>query len=261
MHSVVAADIISNDPPAIWSEGALGARIQLLRERREELIATSPPPPVDETSFLSRTFAQIFRDRQQQAFQTTFVSARVTSLTDGSVLLTAMLCGDSALLVFDERGRLLLSRREIADEGSPFHHGSPITQVLPDHEHALTTVEQRFSLPLHVVLCSDGFYDAFPNPSALFRWLLLNCDSFDHPDAELRFAELHERLDRTRGDDDMSFVWIYPHAVAQPAPETAPAETQPTSTWGVALAARLRRIGWRLLSLFGLTPPAPRKKH
>jgi serine/threonine protein phosphatase PrpC len=256
MHSVVAAEILSSDPPSIWIDGVLPARIERLRQLRSELLAASSPHLVERASWLERTFADILREQQHRSFQTTCVSARLTTLNDGSVELTVMHCGDSAVLAFDRNGRLLFSRREIADEISPFQHLSPVTEVLPDHEHALTTAQRRFDEPPHVILCSDGFYDAFPHPSALFRWIVLSGEIADASAVEPRFAELHERLGQARGDDDMSFVWIAPLAVVETV-EAQPAGT-PSAAWKPSpLLVRLRKSLTWLQTRLGRNHLAP----
>lgn len=216
IRSAEAAKIISDDPPALWIDGTLSRRVELLHQRRKELLASTESEPVDETSYLSRTFAQILRDKRRHAFQTTFVSVRITPLAERRIQLDSKTCGDSALLVFDRRGHLILSTPELAGESSPFNHASPLTEVLPDHFRDDGTLEKPFEHDVHVILCSDGFYDAFPNPGALFRWLLLNGATLCGDDAESAFDELHARLDRDRGDDDMSFVWFCPRTLEPP---------------------------------------------
>jgi serine/threonine protein phosphatase PrpC len=245
MHSVTAAEILSSDPPSIWIDGVLPARIERLRQLRAELLTASSSQLAERVSWLERTFADILREQQQRSFQATYVAARLTTLDDGSVELTVMHCGDSAVLAFDRNGRLLFSRRAIADETSPFQHLSPVTEVLPDHENALTTAQQRFDEPPHVILCSDGFYDAFPHPAALFQWIVMSGENPGVSAVEPRFAELHERLGLARGDDDMSFVWIAPLAVVETV------EAQPA----VTLLVRLREILTWVLTRLGRKPP------
>lgn len=225
MCSAEAAEIISANPAELWVEGVLSERVQFLRKRREELMASESSEPVDETSFLSRAFAQIVRDKQRHAFQTTLVSVRITPLISGRVFLEAKTCGDSALLVFDHRGRLVLSRPVLGDESSPFGHISPLTELLPDHfQGEAPSCSEEIDNDAHVILCSDGFYDAFPNPGALFRWLLQN-----GADPDQALDELHALLDRHRGDDDISYVWFCPLAIETPAPE--PPRGPPDAGW------------------------------
>jgi serine/threonine protein phosphatase PrpC len=240
MRSAEAAEIISSNPAELWVDGVLTERVEVLRKRRDELLASEPSEPVDETSFLSRAFAQIVRDKQRHAFQTTLVSVRITPRATGRVLLEAKTCGDSALLVFDRRGRLVVSRPLLDSESSPFGHSSPLTEVLPDHFRSEEPSHtEEIDDDAHIVLCSDGFYDAFPNPGALFRWLLQN-----GADPGLALEELHAQLDRRRGDDDISYVWLFPLAIdsSTPKPPRATPDTDEVVRFLATIAAILRRL-------------------
>jgi len=204
LMSEAAAEVLTDDPVALWNDGVLTERIRLLERRRDELVSKAAGEVVDQTSFLSRSMADIVRKKRRQAYQSTFVSVRVT-VRPSSVFLEARLCGDSALLVFDELGRLLYSNLRVHDAASSFNHISPYTDVLPDHyQGEALSCALEIGADSHVVLCSDGFYDAFPNAGALFRWLLLN-------GARMAAAgdELHKGLQGSRGDDDISAVWLY----------------------------------------------------
>jgi serine/threonine protein phosphatase PrpC len=251
-YSADAADLISDASAGLWKEGGLKECVQLLQRRREELMASELPELVDETSFMSRARADILREKRRQAFQTTLISVRMTPLEGNEVLLEAKSCGDSALFVFDRIGQLTLSNLKLEDENSPFDHASPFTDVLPDHfrgeEPSLST---KIDGDAHVILCSDGFYDAFTNPGALFRWLLLNGDKL--PDA---LSDLHVQLDGLRGDDDISLVWLCPVGIEteDDAAEAAPADViakQDLPARGGVLRWLLRR----LLRIFRFGPP------
>jgi len=94
-----------------------------------------------------------------------------------------------------------------------FGRGTSTTTVLPDHFHCghFDYLEDRFPLRTNFVLCSDGFYSCFAEADELWAWLQ------DHAKALLDLEErksllkrLHHRLDDTEGDDDISFVWVYP---------------------------------------------------
>ena len=239
-RSAEAAEILCSNPAELWEQGGLGGRVELLRMQRAELMASEPSVPVDETSFLSRTMAKIVRDKQGHAFQSTLVAVRITPGAEGGgMILEAKTCGDSALLVFDRRGRLFRSNLQIKDESSPFGHVSPLTELLPDHFRGEEpNFTARIAEDAHVVLCSDGFYDAFPNPSALFRWLLLN-----GTDPTSALGELHKQLARNRGLDDISFVWLCPRSLASSATaaqRSVPDVSLPKRVF-VALAVLLRR--------------------
>jgi Protein phosphatase 2C len=248
IHSAEAAEILCSNPGELWDDGALGRRVEILRKRRDELMASELSQPVDET-FLSRTFADIVRDKQRHAFQTTLVAVRVTPRADGGMLLEAKTYGDSALLVFDRLGHLVRSNLKIKDESSPFGHVSSLTEVLPDHFCGEEpNVIEPISEDAHIVLCSDGFYDAFPNPSSLFRWLLLNGSR-----PRLALGELHAQLDRNRGDDDISFVWLCPCPDEVPAPE--PRRVVPDAALPQGMLAAFAVRLWRYIRWFGRVVP------
>jgi serine/threonine protein phosphatase PrpC len=254
MHSAAAATIATADPVSLWSEHGVSDVVAQLRERRATLIADAAEEEPDPTSFLKRAFAQILRDARQSAFQTTFVTVRVTSPSEHRILVEAKTVGDSAILVFDGEGRLQLSNLPIQDSESGFGHTSPITEVLPDHFRSDdVTLSEELDPDVHIVLCSDGFYDAFATPRELFQWLITHKDDFNSEQGQKLVDALHERLDAGTGDDDLSFIWLCPRTA--PESEVAPAAVvKPASpvTWIHCAFQAFRR--W-LSRIFGR--PAP----
>ncbi len=92
-------------------------------------------------------------------------------------------------------------------------HRSSMTAVLPDHfdPGRYDYIEDRFPCGTHFVLCSDGFYSAFATASQMWAWLQAYCIvCADTEQQQRRLEELHGRLHGNGGDDDMSFVWMYP---------------------------------------------------
>lgn len=92
------------------------------------------------------------------------------------------------------------------------------THVLPDHiqadkQQCITEVIPRDS---HVMLCSDGFYSAFEHIEELWKWFVENelhlRDPTQHHHA---MDQIHQTLDDTGGDDDVSLVWIDCHNLTQ----------------------------------------------
>jgi serine/threonine protein phosphatase PrpC len=249
IHSAEAAEILCSNPDQLWDDEGLAQRVALLLQRRGELIAGGSPVPTDDT-YLSRAFVDIVRDKQRHAFQTTLVAVHVTPDAAGRMRLEAKTCGDSALLVFDRLGHLVRSNLQIEDESSSFGHVSPLTEVLPDHFYGEEpNVVATIDADAHIVLCSDGFYDAFPNPSALFRWLLLNGTR-----PTLALAELHTQLDRNRGDDDISFVWLCPFPDEAPAPKPLRADPPLPQPMLAAFAALFRRWFRRVAHVAPMIP-------
>jgi serine/threonine protein phosphatase PrpC len=108
------------------------------------------------------------------------------------------------------------------------HRGS-VTTVLPDHFYSghYDYIEDRFPCETHFVLCSDGFYSAFATTSQMWAWLQENRDApASVQEQEPKLRDLHQQLHEKGGDDDMSFVWIYPTPATAPVGAGAAAEQE-----------------------------------
>jgi len=108
--------------------------------------------------------------------------------------------------------------------------GSPgsTTAVLPDHFYTgrWTHFRERFPADASFVLATDGFYGAFSEPRDLWAWLDSNRDRLsDAAFRETLLQDLHSKLQASRGDDDISFVWVCPWGCAADAP-TSPGLSQ-----------------------------------
>ena len=93
------------------------------------------------------------------------------------------------------------------------HHGST-TMVLPDHFYCgyCDYFQDRFPLDTHFILASDGFYSAFSNSKQLWNWLRENRILLaDENKSKEILEQLHFDLRDSGGDDDISFVWVYPN--------------------------------------------------
>ena len=91
-------------------------------------------------------------------------------------------------------------------------HGSA-TRVLPDHFYGgcFDSFEDRFPLQTHFLLCSDGFYGGFSTWEQLWAWLHDHATALHQEDTRAVVLEqLHAALHAKSGDDDISFVWVYP---------------------------------------------------
>jgi hypothetical protein len=247
MHSADAAEIATLNPSALWTENGVADVVALLNQRRESLIAEAKDEEPYPASFLRSTMVKFMRDARERSFQTTLVTARVMPADDGRFVIEAKTVGDSALLIFDSGGQLLCSNPPIADRDAGFGHLSSITQVLPDHFTTdEITIRKDVDSGTHVVLCSDGFYDAFRTPGELFDWLLEHEDDFRTERAKEVIGELHGRLDRRIGDDDVSFLWL----CARAAPEEEADDPALVLTASPPASARTESWLYRIFAAF-----------
>lgn len=98
---------------------------------------------------------------------------------------------------------------------SNMHHDllSNITTVLPDHYYTgqWTWFDERFPIGTHFLLCSDGFYRAFSDPAHMWTWLKTNEDDLRKKHTKhMLISRLHDQLNQTCGDDDISLIWMIP---------------------------------------------------
>ncbi len=94
-----------------------------------------------------------------------------------------------------------------------FKRLSSATAVLPDHFYTGDWIyyQDLFPLDANFVLSSDGFYTCFKDSSCLWTWLNSNKQDLQDPQKQIAaMDELHSRLSIRCGDDDISFLWIYP---------------------------------------------------
>ncbi|MBI3835649.1 MAG: hypothetical protein HY287_15085 [Planctomycetes bacterium] len=90
---------------------------------------------------------------------------------------------------------------------------SSATAVLPDHFAAghWTHLKESFPWGTEFILATDGFYSAFKDPAEMWAWLKESEHALhDEVLRPERLETLHERLRRSAGDDDISFIWVYP---------------------------------------------------
>lgn len=94
-----------------------------------------------------------------------------------------------------------------------FDQRGAATAVLPDSVSvkAWRVIEDRFAQDSQYLLCSDGFYSCFTGPDELWHWLNTNKKLLQNPKQQQNIIKiLHRELHRKCGDDDISFVWVYP---------------------------------------------------
>jgi serine/threonine protein phosphatase PrpC len=205
---------------ALFHEEGLRRTVEALKGMRLALLEKPLKVQEGQSELLRSMFEEIVRQKYQNAYQTTFVAVclkREAGGRAGTVSVKAVGCGDSALFIFREDGELLYNNLKLEDEHDSFKHGSPFTAVLPDSyaegQSNLLFDFEEYPADAHLLLCSDGLYDAFANFKEIRDWL------HEHR-PELKSAgprdeclsELHGRLNRTKGDDDISFIWLHPAA-------------------------------------------------
>jgi len=230
--SADAAEHVSRQVDTLFEEGGLRRVVEELKEMRLALLAK--PVVIEEVQSepLRSMFEEIVRHKYQISYQTTFVAVRLKRDEDdspGTVSVKAIGCGDSALFIFREGGELLYNNVNLDDELDRFKHGSPITAVLPDSYDE----ERDYALPasgeypedVHLLLCSDGLYDGFTNFKEIRDWLHRHRAELSHPETRQEcMAELHGNLGRKKGDDDISFIWLFPLPPPQEEAKGAEAE-------------------------------------
>jgi hypothetical protein len=99
-----------------------------------------------------------------------------------------------------------VSRSRISQRGTT-------TKVLPDHFYGgyVESYQDRFPPETHFVLCSDGLYSCFSDATYMWRWLRDHIRALSHKDERQSvLRRLHSMLNAKSGDDDISFIWVYP---------------------------------------------------
>jgi hypothetical protein len=101
------------------------------------------------------------------------------------------------------------------------------TAVLPDHFDvgAWAHFQESFPGDGTFLLASDGLYSAFSDSFELWGWLSSNkAHLAKQQDSEQVLKDLHGRLHSKCGDDDISFVWVFP---SDPAEDHLRNDTKP----------------------------------
>lgn len=216
--AAAAAEHVSHQVDTLFEDGGLRRVVEELKEMRLALLAK--PVVIEEvhSELLRSMFEEIVRQKYQSSYQTTFVAVRLKrdeNDSSGTVSVKAIGCGDSALFIFREGGELLYNSVNLNDELDRFKHGSPLTAVLPDSYDEETDnvllVSGEYPEDVHILLCSDGLYDGFTNFKEIRDWLQHHRAELNDPaTCEECLAELHGNLERKKGDDDISFIWLFP---------------------------------------------------
>lgn len=157
--------------------------------------------PAAHSDAMRRYMEDIFREKLHTSYQTTLAAVRLMRRhRDGAWVAFVVWCGDSAVLAFDADGNL----RETFPRALTIPSGGRSTQVIPDHFDALQGDGLIIESPRHLVLATDGFYNAFEGPRQLWEWLVRHEGEISTQAVQT----LHACLRRRRGDDDITAIWM-----------------------------------------------------
>lgn len=112
---------------------------------------------------------------------------------------------------FSRTVKLIPSKRSFRTS-SKFHSGST-TEALPDHFYTgqWVYIEDEFPIDTHFVIASDGFTECFGSPVEIWQWLnRYKSYLADTRKKMLLLKRLHLIRRKRIGDDDISFVWMFP---------------------------------------------------
>jgi serine/threonine protein phosphatase PrpC/SAM-dependent methyltransferase len=203
----VAAEYVSNNLLVLFQEGGLRRTADVLREMRLSLLEKS----------LTMEAGQ-----SRPGYQTTLVSVCIKRDKRNSprmISIKALGSGDCALFIFRENGDLLYSNVNLNSGEASFRSDSPCIAVLPDcyDEATDNTLFDFVEYPENVqlLLCSDGLYNAFTNFKEIHDWLNEHrAELVDSTRHYTCLTELHDKLSRKNGDDDISFIWLQPQLLS-----------------------------------------------
>jgi serine/threonine protein phosphatase PrpC len=223
-YAAEAAAYAASHVELLFNVDGLKQIVDELRKMRAMLAEKPIELSEYKSEILKNIFVDVVRAKQQRSHQTTFVAVRMNHRPD-QLLITAVSCGDSALFIVTENGELLYSNLNVTSASDSFKHDSPVTDALPDSfdesRSNVLLADQAYAPDVHVLLCSDGFYDAFKNFGEMFDWLRLHQAELSdaETDPELLLEQIHTRLKQTKGDDDVSFIWLSPTEVQASGPD------------------------------------------
>jgi serine/threonine protein phosphatase PrpC len=136
----------------------------------------------------------VVQGKLARSFQTTFAAVR---LADHEIEWRKL--GDSEIVIGDAGGNIIASTVERRLLGADRR-----TDALPDHCNRVTGGAADLRDVTSVVVGSDGFFGAFPDLHQLLAWCISH-------EAGAPVTNLHQRLARLSGDDDISAVIIRLH--------------------------------------------------
>jgi serine/threonine protein phosphatase PrpC len=216
-YADAAADYVAGQLPTLFQKDGLRRTTEALKEMREALLQKPLKLGEGQSPLLRSMFEEIVKQKYLSSYQTTFVAVCLTreeNNSAGMISIKAIGCGDSAVFIFLENGELLYNNVHLEDDHDGFKHSSPLTAVLPDcydeETNNLLFEFKEYPEDVQLLLCSDGLYDGFTNFKELYGWLNQHRSELEGDQREQCLSELHHNLSQTKGDDDISLVWLLP---------------------------------------------------
>ncbi|HUB00357.1 MAG TPA: protein phosphatase 2C domain-containing protein [Terracidiphilus sp.] len=226
-YSAKAAEHLCLRVPEIMA-GPQDAILPALRTIRDELLEMREQSMRNALVFdeaiplvLHEVLSSVAMRGRQLSFQSTLGSIRITETQDGARVARVLWCGDTGIFAFRQDGELVWSNLELAAAGQLEHRS--ITPCLPDcldnarlldlaigSNKSSTLISEDASF----LVASDGFYTAFPNCYEMWTWLNTYrrhlCCGGAAGEKDAAVQALHQGLIGSAGDDDISFVFVFP---------------------------------------------------
>jgi len=245
-----AAEFVAGRVSTLFDLGGIERAAEGLKQMRQELLEKPLRLEPAESAMMTQLVEEIIREKYSRSFQTTVVAVCVKR--GPGTMIKAIGCGDSALFIFRDFGRLLYNNVQVANEYEQFNHATPFTAVLPD-SFKLTSDNVLFDFnefddDVQLLLCSDGLYDCFASFSEIHNWIDEHLPELQTAgSAAACLVELHERLTRRKGDDDITFVLLRPPSAARnPVSVTLSAGIESSNTLGDRQRSRIGSFFRRL---------------
>ncbi len=206
----------------------LAARDHLIKLRQECLMR--PVQLSAETPLvLSELLSEATHVHRKLSYQSTVAALRISY--DEAVdqcIARALWCGDTGIYAFTSNGEIAWTNLALQESGLTAH--SSKTFCFPDDAERTEVIyfvlnkqgaeiqdERRPNMETEFLLASDGFYMAFDNIRNVWKWLHSNLNILGNKPPRLEqvslMQELHQKLRRTVGDDDISFVFVRPRVL------------------------------------------------
>lgn len=204
-YSEIAAEYVASNAVKIFNN-RIGLTetvegLKLLREeavKKIEVIYSDPKQIWHKESAIENTM---------RSYMTTIVGAQWQRGDNSLIMKKVLHIGDSAVFIFDMDGNIIYSN--LINNSLEQFSGNTITKLIPDHYNdKVHLAETSYNEKCCILLCSDGFYEAFNNFSEIFLWLKNNINVLKEGDKiNALMVQLHNNLSEKNGDDDISFIF------------------------------------------------------